>query len=114
VVLWIIIILFLILGCFVDSLPLIIILTPIFMPLVVSMGWDIHWFGIVMVMCMLIGLITPPVGMSVYVMAGVSKTPLATVFKGSMPYLICLVVALFLLVYIQPLSTWLPSITNAM
>jgi TRAP-type C4-dicarboxylate transport system permease large subunit len=82
------------------------------MPLVIGMGWNIYWFGVIMVMCMLIGLITPPVGMSVYVMAGVSKTPLGTVFKGSMPYLVCLIVALAALVYIEPLSTWLPGITK--
>ena len=109
VVLWIIIVVFLILGCFVDSLPLIIILTPIFLPLAQGMGWDLHWFGVIMVMCMLIGLITPPVGMSVYVMAGVSKTPLATVFKGAMPFLITLVIALICMVYIEPISTYLPN-----
>ena len=109
VVLWIIIAVFLILGCFVDSLPLIIILTPIFLPLANGMGWDLHWFGVIMVMCMLIGLITPPVGMSVYVMAGVSKTPLATVFKGAFPFLIMLVIALILMVYIEPISTLLPN-----
>ena len=113
-VLWIIIALFLVLGCFVDSLPLIIILTPIFWPLVEAMNWNGYWFGIIMVMCMLIGLITPPVGMSVYVMAGVSKTPLGTVFKGSMPFLVSLIVATVILVYVPTLSTWLPSITAAM
>ena len=109
VVLWIIIAVFLVLGCFVDSLPLIIILTPIFLPLANGMGWDLHWFGVIMVMCMLIGLITPPVGMSVYVMAGVSKTPLATVFRGAFPFLIMLVIALILMVYIEPISTLLPN-----
>ena len=112
--LWVIIALWLVLGCFIDSLPLIIILTPIFWPLVVLMNWNGYWFGIIMVMCMLIGLITPPVGMSVYVMAGVSKTPIGTVFKGSMPFLVSLVVALVILVYLPGLSTWLPSITSAM
>jgi tripartite ATP-independent transporter DctM subunit len=114
VVLWIIIVVFLILGCFVDSLPLIIILTPIFWPLVTQMNWNGYWFGIVMVMCMLIGLITPPVGMSVYVMAGVAKQPLGVVFRGSFPFLIMLVIALVLLVYIAPLSTWLTTVTGAM
>ncbi|MDR3294492.1 MAG: TRAP transporter large permease [Clostridiales Family XIII bacterium] len=109
VVLWIVIVLFVILGCFVDSLPLIIILTPIFLPLVKAMEWNLYWFGIIMVMCMLIGLITPPVGMSVYVMAGVAKADLMTVFRGCTPYLFMLIIAMVILVYVPQLSTWLPS-----
>jgi len=113
-ILWVIIIIWLILGMFIDTLPLIIILTPIFWPVVELMQWNPYWFGIIMVMCMLIGLITPPVGMSVYVIAGISKTPIMTVFKGSIPFIICLVIALIILVYIPSLSTWLPSVTAAM
>ena len=112
-ILWILIVIWLVLGCFIDSMPLIIILTPIFWPLVELMQWDGHWFGVIMVMCMLIGLITPPVGMSVYVMAGVSKVPIWTVFRGSMPFLFCLVIALAILVYIPSLSTYLPSLLGA-
>jgi len=113
-ILWVIIVIWLILGMFIDTLPLIIILTPIFWPVVELMQWNPYWFGIIMVMCMLIGLITPPVGMSVYVIAGISKTPIMTVFKGSIPFIICLVIALIILVYIPSLSTWLPSVTAAM
>ena len=111
---WIIIVVWLILGCFVDSLPLIIILTPVFWPVVEAMNWSGYWFGVIMVMCMLIGLITPPVGTGVYVMAGVSKTPLWTVFRGAMPFLASLIVATVVLVYVPSLSTFLPSITAAM
>jgi len=113
-VLWVIIAIWLVLGMFIDTLPLIIILTPIFWPVVELMQWNPYWFGIIMVMCMLIGLITPPVGMSVYVIAGISKTPIMTVFKGSVPFIICLVIALIVLVYVPSLSTWLPSVTAAM
>jgi tripartite ATP-independent transporter DctM subunit len=110
VVLWIVVAVYIILGMCIDTLPLITILTPIFWPLVLSMGWDPLWFGIVMVMCMLIGLISPPDGVPCYIMASISGVPLMKVFKACLPFLIMLVLATVLFVYVQPLSTWLPNL----
>ncbi|MDR1246415.1 MAG: TRAP transporter large permease [Clostridiales Family XIII bacterium] len=108
-VLAIIIIIFIILGCFVDSLPLTIILVPIFWPVLVEMGWDGVWFGVLMVLCMQIGLVTPPVGMCCYVMAGVAKdVPLQKIFRGAMPFLAALIVTLLLVVIFPQLATMLP------
>ena len=99
-----------ILGCFVDSMPLIVLLTPIFLPIMDLLGYDRIWFGVLMVMLMQLGLLTPPVGMCCYVMAGVAKdTPLSTIFRGTAPFLIGIVVAILIVISFPILSTWLPS-----
>jgi tripartite ATP-independent transporter DctM subunit len=100
-----------ILGCFVDSLPLIVLLTPIFLPVVTLLGYDAIWFGVLMVMLMQLGLMTPPVGMCCYVMAGVAKdTPLSQIFKGTAPFIIGIIVAIVIVMAFPFLSTYLPSI----
>ncbi|MDR2295641.1 MAG: TRAP transporter large permease [Clostridiales Family XIII bacterium] len=110
-VLIIVLLIFVILGCFVDSLPLTIILVPIFWPVLTEMGWNGIWFGVLMVLCMQIGLITPPVGMCCYVMAGVAKdVPLQKIFRGALPFLAALVVTLVLVVVFPQLAIYLPSV----
>lgn len=101
-----------ILGCFVDSLPLICLLTPIFLPVVTQLGFNAMWFGVLMVMLMELGLLTPPVGMCCYVMAGITKgtTSLGDVFKGTAPFIIGIAVAIVIVMAFEPLSTWLPSL----
>ena len=99
-----------VLGCFVDSLPLIVLLTPIFLPIIDLLGYDRIWFGVLMVMLMELGLLTPPVGMCCYVMAGVAKdTPLSTIFKGTAPFIVGIVVAIAVVIAFPILSQWLPS-----
>ena len=100
-----------ILGMFVDSLPLIVLLVPIFLPIIEQLGFDKIWFGVLMVMIMQLGLITPPVGMCCYVMAGVAKkTPLQRIFKGTAPFIVALLIAVVIVIAIVPLSTYLPSL----
>ena len=100
-----------ILGCFVDSLPLLVLLTPIFLPVVDVLGYDRIWFGVLMVMFMQMGLLTPPVGMCCYVMAGIAKdTPLPVIFKGTAPFLAGIVAAIIIVMAFPALSTWLPSV----
>ena len=109
-----------ILGCFVDSLPLIVLLTPIFLPIVRDLDLNMAglggsdgitiWFGVLMVMLMELGLLTPPVGMCCYVMSGVAKdTPLTTIFKGTAPFIVGIVVAIIIMISLPALSTWLPG-----
>lgn len=112
IILWIVVAVYLLLGMAIDTLPLITILTPIFWPLVLAMGWNPLWFGVIMVMCMLIGLISPPDGIPCYIMSGIAKVPLMKVFKASLPFLIMLALATILFVYVEPISTWLPSVIN--
>ncbi|MGE5485779.1 MAG: TRAP transporter large permease [Ignavibacteriales bacterium] len=99
------------LGCFVDSLPLIVLLVPIFLPIVKAIGLDPIWFGVLMVMMMELGLITPPVGMVCYVMTGIAKdVPLGVVFRGTAPFVIPLIVATAIVIAFPALATWLPSL----
>ena len=112
-VLWIIVAVYIGLGMAVDTLPLIAILVPIFWPIVTAFGWNPLWFGIVMVMCMLTGLICPPHGIPCCIMAGIAKVPLMSIFKGVAPYLLMLAVGLVIFVYVEPLSTWLPEVLKA-
>jgi len=102
---------YVIIGLFVDSLPLIVLLTPIFVPVIDILGYDRIWFGILMAMVMQLGLITPPVGMCVFVIGGIAKdTPLPEIFKGVAPFIVGLVVALVIVMLFPGLATWLPSI----
>lgn len=111
IVLIFILFIYAVLGCFIDSLPLIILLVPIFLPIIDSLGFDLIWFGVLMVMIMQMGLITPPVGMVCFVVAGVAKdVPLWTIFKGTMPFLISLIIAIAVVIAFPILSTWLPSL----
>ena len=111
VVILLILLIYAVLGCFIDSLPLIVLLTPIFLPIIQSMGLNEVWFGVLMVMVMQLGLITPPVGMCVYVMAGVAKdVPLMKIFKGVFPFVIALLVAVVIIALIPQITLWLPSL----
>jgi len=112
-ILWIIIAVYIGLGMAVDTLPLIAILVPIFWPIVTAFGWSPLWFGIIMVMCMLTGLICPPHGIPCCIMAGIAKVPLMSIFKGVAPYLLMLAIGLVIFVYAEPLSTWLPGVLKA-
>ena len=114
--------LYAVLGCFVDSLPLIVLLTPIFLPIIkdLELGFGGNteavtmWFGVLMVMLMQFGLMTPPVGLCCYVMSGVAKdTPLTTIFKGTAPFLIGIAVAIAIVMFFPAITTWLPGITSA-
>ncbi len=100
-----------VLGCFVDSLPLIVLLTPIFLPIISNLGYDPIWFGVLMVMIMQLGLITPPVGMCVYVMGGIAKdVSLGRIFKGVAPFVVALLITCIIVAVVKPLALWLPSL----
>ncbi len=111
VVILLILAIYAVLGCFIDSLPLIVLLTPIFLPIVNNMGLDPVWFGVLMVMIMQLGLITPPVGMCVYVMGGIAKdVPLMKIFKGVLPFVIALIVAVVIVALIPQIAQFLPNL----
>lgn len=112
VILLLCLLIFAVLGCFVDTLPLICLLTPLFLPLIKQAGFDTVWFGVLMVMLMEFGLLTPPVGMCCYVMAGLTgdSTALVEIFKGTAPFLIGLTAAIILVMLCPSLATWLPGL----
>jgi C4-dicarboxylate transporter, DctM subunit len=106
-----IILFFLVGGCFLDALALDILTIPIFYPVVLALGYDIIWFGVMIVLVTMMGVITPPVGVCVYVVSGMARdVPLEKVFRGSLPFLWALVVAAILLVIFPQIATFLPTL----
>ena len=100
-------------GCFIDALALILLTLPIFNPVMKQLGIDPVWFGVMIVLVVQMGVITPPVGVNVYVVNGVERgIPLQTVFRGSMPFLFALVAAAALLMLFPGLATWLPNLAH--
>ncbi len=107
----IIICVYLVGGCFIDALALIMLTVPIFYPVVIQLGFDPIWFGVVIVLVTQIGVITPPVGANVYVVSGVARdVPLDVIFKGVVPFVIALIVGTLLLIPFPRIALWLPSL----
>ena len=103
-------VLLLILGCLVDGMTIMVITIPIFLPLIVSMGLNVIWFAILYEVNMEIALITPPMAINFFLVKNVFKISTSDLFKGTWPYLVMLVIFLFILVAFPPLSTWLPGL----
>jgi tripartite ATP-independent transporter DctM subunit len=98
-----------ILGCFVDAMALIVLLVPIFYPLVIMLGYDPIWFGVIITVFSMVAVVTPPVGVNAYVVKGLFKdVPLETIFKGIFPYLIPFTVATALLIAFPQIASFLP------
>ena len=110
VVLFFIVIVYLILGCIMDSLAIVLLTVPVFYPLIVQLGFDPIWFGVIVTRVTEMGMITPPVGMNVYVIHGITKVPMSTIFRGIWPFLIADVIELAFLIAIPEISTFLPSL----
>jgi len=102
-------------GCFMDSLGLIMLTIPIFYPVVTALGYEPIWFGIIIVLVAEMGVITPPVGLNVYVVYGVSKSvvgeiQLETIFKGILPFLLAVVVGIIILILFPQLTLIIPNL----
>lgn len=99
-----------ILGCFVDAMALIVLFVPIIFPVVIELGFDPIWFGVMITVLSMIAVVTPPVGVNLYVIKGVAKeVPLETIFKGILPFLVPFFVAVALLMAFPQIATFLPS-----
>lgn len=111
VIMFFIILVYFIGGCFIDALALIMLTIPIFFPVVMELGYDPIWFGVVIVLVTQIGVITPPVGVNVYVVSGVARdVPLNTIFKGVVPMLIAMIIATLLLIPFPWIALYLPGL----
>jgi len=111
IVMIIIIFIYLAGGCFMDSFAMIVLTIPIFFPVSQTLGFDPIWFGVVIVLVTEMGVITPPVGINVFVVSGIAKdVPLMVIFKGAFPFLIALVVCSLILLLVPPIATFLPSL----
>ena len=98
-------------GCFIDALALIMLTIPIFYPIVMDLGYDPIWFGIIITLVTQMGVITPPVGINVYVVSGVAKDiELEKIFKGAAPFLAALIVGTLILMIFPGIALWLPEL----
>ncbi len=110
-VIFFIILIYLLLGCVFESLSMLLLTVPIFFPLVTSLGFDPVWFGILVVVVTEISLITPPVGLNVFVLKGVlGDVSTGTIFRGVTPFWVADIFRLILLAAIPALSLWLPQV----
>ena len=108
-VLWIIVVVYLVLGCLMDELAMILLTVPIFFPVITRLGFDPIWFGVMIVGVVQFGLIAPPVALNVFVIAGMARTvPIAQIFRGIMPFLAAMLVLLVLLTLWPDLALMLP------
>ncbi len=113
VVMILILIMYLLLGTFLEEMAMILLTLPIFFPLIVSLGFDPIWFGIIIVLVVIMGMISPPVGITMFVVKGIAPDiPMGTIYRGVLPFwFVTILFTAFLLAFPQ-LALWLPSIAG--
>ena len=104
-----IMLLYLLGGSFIDDMAFMILATPIFYPAVMKLGYDPIWFGIMVGITLMIGVIIPPVAICVFVVKNITGVPFNTIYKGVLPFLLSLVAAALLLFIFPQIATWLPD-----
>jgi tripartite ATP-independent transporter DctM subunit len=110
-VILVILLIYILLGTIIEGLAMIFLTVPIFVPVVEAMGFDLIWFGIIMVMVVEISLITPPIGLNVFVIKSMlPDVPLSKIFKGIVPFFAADIVRLLLVVFLPGLALWLPGV----
>ncbi|MDM0108931.1 TRAP transporter permease [Variovorax sp. J22R24] len=109
-VLALIMLMYLVLGCLMDAMAMIILTVPIIFPVIVHLGFDPIWFGVIIVMTVELGLIHPPVGMNVFVIKSVVKdVSFTTIFKGVLPFILTDIIRLVILIAFPIIALWLPT-----
>lgn len=103
-------VIFLIVGCFMETLPVVLVTLPVFLPILRSYGYSGIWYGVFNVLVAGLGAITPPVGMSCYIVSGITGAPLQKTFKGSIPFVIPFMVMILIMAIWPQTVTWLPSL----
>ena len=108
------IIILLFLGCFVDQVSMMLITLPFFMPLVIKLGIDPIWFGIIFLICMQLGLLTPPFGLLLFTMKGVAppSVTMNQIYMAALPYVLFGLAVLVAIILFPPIATWLPRMIN--
>jgi tripartite ATP-independent transporter DctM subunit len=111
VLMGVIIVIYFILGMFIDGIAIILITVPIFTPILANMGYDGVWYGVLIVLVLCLGGLTPPVGLNCFYMRGFCKNvPLGTIFGGVWPFVIAIVICMILVMAFPALATWLPNL----
>ena len=109
-VLALIMLMYLVLGCLMDSMAMIILTVPIIYPVILQLGFDPIWFGVIIVMTVELGLIHPPVGMNVFVIKSVVKdVSFLTIFRGVIPFILTDICRLMILIAFPIIALWLPG-----
>lgn len=102
------------LGCFMDQLSMMLLTAPIFFPLAKTLGFDLTWFGLIMLLALEIGYTTPPFGLLLFVMKGVAPpgTTMRDIYLAGMPFIGCVLFLIGMIIVFPPLATWLPAISH--
>jgi len=102
---------FLILGCVLNVIPMILLVLPTIFPAITALGFDPIWFGVVTVLSMEMGQITPPIGVNVFAIASVAKdVPMETIFRGILPFFLCMIACVVLLIVFPQIALFLPNL----
>jgi tripartite ATP-independent transporter DctM subunit len=110
VIMIVIIFVYLLGGSFIDDMAFMILATPIFFPVVLKLGLDPVWFAVIMGVTLMLGVIIPPVAVAVFVVASVTKESMGLVYKGTLPFILAILLGLVLLFLFPSLATWLPNL----
>jgi TRAP-type C4-dicarboxylate transport system permease large subunit len=97
-------------GSFIDDMAFMILATPVFYPAVLKLGFDPLWFGMIIAVTVMIGVVIPPVAINVFVVKNITKVPLSVIYSGVYPFLIALVIVGALLFFFPQLATFLPNL----
>ncbi|MBI4627083.1 MAG: TRAP transporter large permease [Candidatus Rokubacteria bacterium] len=108
-ILFLVVLMYVVLGCLVDALSLMLLTLPVVHPVMKAAGFDAIWFGVILVILLEVGLVTPPVGMNLFVIQGMAETSLGEVGWGSLPYVVLLLLGVLLLTLVPGLALWLPG-----
>ncbi len=106
----IIMLVYLIGGSFIDDIAFVILITPILLPVVTKLGFDPVWYGVMVMVTLMIGVVIPPVAINVFIVSSITKVPQGTVYKGVYPYLVGLSVCALVLLFFPQISLWLPHL----
>jgi TRAP-type C4-dicarboxylate transport system permease large subunit len=106
-----ILLLYIILGALMDEMAMVLLTVPVFFPVMMQLGFDPIWFGIIIIMMCVLGMIAPPVGMIVFVIAGIAPDiPMSTIYRGILPFFLAAILLVVLLVAFPQIVLFLPSL----
>lgn len=97
-------------GSFIEDLAFTILAIPVFLPIVLKLGFDPVWFGVIVCVTNMIGVILPPMAINVFVVSGITRVPIGTIYKGVYPFLVGMGICLFIVLLFPQLSLWLPNL----
>lgn len=111
IILALIVVIYIFLGCLMDTMAMVVLTVPIFYPIILSLGFDPIWFGVMMVLVSEMGVITPPIGVNVYAVCGIAKDiDMVTVFRGTLPFFIAMIICVIIVSAFPGIATFLPSL----